>query len=154
MTNTLELKLKTKFPSILIELNNSSVTSCMKYGIEVDDGWYDLICNLCTELQEWSDLNKKQIVAKQIKEKFAGLRFYCGIDGDKDNVKDGSDFSQICKIISKYEALSYETCECTGGIGNICKRGFVYKTLSKESACLFGFKECNKSDWVVNNHEK
>lgn len=152
MTNTLELKLKTKFPSILIELNNSSVTSCMKYGIEVDDGWYDLICNLCTELQEWSDLNKKQIVAQQIKEKFAGLRFYYGIEGD--NVKDCSDFPQIYKIISKYEDISYNTCECTGGIGNICKRGFVYKTLSKESACLFGFKECNKSDWVVKSSEK
>lgn len=142
MTNTLELKLKTKFPSILIELDNSSVTSCMEYGIDVDDGWYDLIYNLCTELQEWSDLNKKQIVAKQIKEKFATLKFYYGIEGDK--VTDGSDFSQIYKIISKYEALSCETCECTGGIGNICKRGFVYKTLSKESACLFGFVKYEK----------
>ncbi len=140
MKNTLELKLKTKFPSILIELDNSTVMSCMKYGIEVDDGWYDLIYNLCTELQVWSDLNKKQIVAKQIKEKFAGLKFHYRIDGDK--VTDESNFSQIYKIISKYEALSYETCECTGGIGNICKRGFVYKTLSKESACLFGFVKC------------
>lgn len=84
-----------------------------------DDGWLQLIHDLIEELLAvgWN----KQI--KQIKEKFGGLRFYIG---------NGSE--EIFNIISKYESLSYETCEVCGEPGqnrNDCGwggRGW-YKTM-------------------------
>jgi hypothetical protein len=136
MTNSLELKLRGNFPKLLRDMYGSPKETCMAWGISCDDGWYDLIYNLCSELQCWSDAYGKQIVATQIKEKFGGLRFYISIDGDVSD--DG--WSQVNTIISKYEDISLDTCELTGGFGEMCKRGFLMKTLCKESAILCGFK--------------
>jgi hypothetical protein len=71
---------------------------------QVDEGWYPLIQNLIQELVElgWD----KKI--SQVKEKFGGLRFYT------DNTTD-----EMKKVISKYEILSYETCEICGGKGKL-----------------------------------
>lgn len=136
MTKSLELKLMGRFPKLLVDMYGSPRETCMAYGIACDDGWYDLIYNLCEELQGWSDVYGSQIVATQIKEKFGGLRFYVKIDGEaKENV-----WREVNTIISKYEDLSLETCELTGGYGEMCKRGFLMKTLCKGSAVLCGFK--------------
>ncbi len=69
---------------------------------ECDEGWYQLIKDLITDLIElgWN----KEIC--QVKEKFGGLRFY---------INEGSD--EIHARISKAEDLSYETCEITGKPG-------------------------------------
>lgn len=40
------------------------------------DGWFDLIDALCARLQEISERTGSQVVARQVKEKFGGLRFY------------------------------------------------------------------------------
>ena len=71
---------------------------------ECDDGWLQMIHDLIEELiaAEWD----KQIC--QIKEKFGGLRFY---------INSGSE--EIHDIISKYESLSYETCEVCGEKGEL-----------------------------------
>ena len=68
------------------------------------DGWLQLIHDLIEELLAagWD----KHIL--QIKEKFGGLRFYIG-----------SGSEEIHDIISKYEHLSYETCEVCGETGRI-----------------------------------
>jgi len=86
---------------------------------ECDDGWLQMIADLIEELiaAEWD----KQIC--QIKEKFGGLRFY---------INSGSE--EIHDIISKYENLSYETCEVCGEKGEIRKDcgwygGSWYKTM-------------------------
>lgn len=113
-----------------------SVT-CMTYGITCDDGWYDLIYNLCEELQSISDKIGKQLVATQIKEKFGTLRFYLKVVGD--NLTD-EEWESVLKTTRKYEKLSSETCELTGGFGKLHKRGYIYKTLCKESALLFGYE--------------
>lgn len=65
----------------------------------VEDGWFHLIYNLCTELKELYDsqgVPTNLIHVLQVKEKWGGLRFYVGdtIDGGQE-------------IISKYEDLSF-----------------------------------------------
>lgn len=142
MTKFLELKLRERFPKLLVDMYGNSQYTCMSYGISCDDGWYDLLYNLCEELQEWSDANRRQIIATQIKEKFGGLRFYIKVDGELSVSDEG--WSHIQSIISKYEDLSLETCELTGGKGEMCKRGFLMKTLCKESAILCGFNPVKK----------
>lgn len=78
-------------------------------GCECSDGWYDVIYNLCKELDELykeNNVNPRKIQVLQVKEKYGGLRFYTGglIPGGHD-------------IIDKYESLSLETCEICGKKG-------------------------------------
>ena len=74
MNKQLELKLKSSFPILLKNMYGKTNETCMAWGIQCDDGWYDLIFNLCKELQHWCDVNNVQLIAEQIKEKFGGLR--------------------------------------------------------------------------------
>lgn len=77
----------------------------------VGDGWLLLIKNLIEELIAigWD----RQIC--QVKEKFGGLRFYAN------DVPDGG-----LEIISRYEDLSYKTCETCGSTENITQtKGWI-----------------------------
>lgn len=128
MTRTLEDKLKSEFPLLLAEMHGSPQETCMAYGVECDDGWYELIHSLCKEVQEWSNRVGVQIVATQIKEKFGGLRFY--ISYKKGSVVPAKEWSELTDIINHYEDLALGTCEITGGNGTLSKRGFLYKTVA------------------------
>jgi len=115
-------KLIKKFPNIFKDL---------KY-IECDDGWFDIIYNLCKDVQQEIDNSGcEQVIAAQVKEKFAGLRFYAS---------GGNEVTDA--MIEKYCKLSRETCEITGGKGYTCQKNGWYKTLSTQSAILLGFKKC------------
>ncbi len=75
MQQDLSNKLREKYPKIL---NNQS--------IDCGDGWYGIIDNLCGVIQRYVDgvtryeddkeVHCPQVYATQVKEKFAGLRFY------------------------------------------------------------------------------
>lgn len=75
-----------------------------RYYCNCGDGWLQLIHDLIEELiaAGWD----KQTT--QVKEKFGGLRFY---------INSGSE--EIWNIISKYETLSYKTCETCGETGEL-----------------------------------
>jgi len=83
----------------------------MQCPCSIGEGWYQLVHNLMVELLEagWD----KHIC--QIKEKFGGLRFYIGSGNE-----------EIWNIISKYERLSYETCEQCGEVGELRRDGGNY----------------------------
>lgn len=122
MTDKNTEKLVNRFPSIFKE----------NFYFECDDGWFDIIFNLCKDMQhEINNSGCEQVVAAQVKEKFAGLRFYAS---------GGNEVTSA--MIDKYEKLSYETCEITGGKGDLCEKHQWYKTLSTQSALLLGFKKC------------
>jgi hypothetical protein len=84
----------------------------------IGEGWYELVKNLIDELivAGWD----KQIC--QVKEKFGGLRFYTNAMSD-----------ECHKIVSKYESLSYETCEKCGEPGRLRQGGWL-STLCDEHA--------------------
>ena len=82
------------------------------YAFGVSEGWYPIIKDLITELIAvgWD----KRLV--QCKEKFGGLRFYI------ETYPEGSQ-----EVITKYEKLSYETCEKCGKKGTNRKiKGWIY----------------------------
>lgn len=86
------------------------------YFFCVSDGWIPLIQKLIEEAIEagWD----KQVC--QVKEKFGGLRFYINSASD-----------EVFDIISKYEKLSYETCDVCGEKGELRKGGWLLTLCEK-----------------------
>lgn len=82
MTKDLELKLVEKYPKIYSEYGGDMKVTCMHWGFEHGDHWYDLINVLSYKIQNYIDWMQKngieidQVVAEQVKEKFGTLRFY------------------------------------------------------------------------------
>ena len=105
ITEELDKKLCRDFPRIFVERKLSPMQSAMARGFECGDGWYDIIHDLCTRIQEHCDKNPnvEQVQARQVKEKFGGLRFYVK-GGDK----------SVVKMIMDTENESYRTCEKCG----------------------------------------
>lgn len=56
------------------ELNVDHPPPIAFYGLQCGSGWYELIDNLCSDLEEIDP----EVKAHQVKEKFGGLRFYTG----------------------------------------------------------------------------
>jgi hypothetical protein len=95
--------------------------TAMCWGFECGDGWFNIINQLCSNIQHRIDWkNKKeevvpQVVAAQVKEKFGTLRFY--YDG-------GDDY--IHGLTSMAEAMSGVTCETCGKPGKFRGKGWYY----------------------------
>jgi hypothetical protein len=122
MTDKNTKKLVERFPNIFGK----------NFLFECDDGWFDIIFDLCRDMQqEVNNSGCEQVVAAQVKEKFAGLRFYSS---------GGNEVTHA--MIEKYSKLSSQTCEVTGGKGSLYEKNGWYKTLSAQSAILLGFKKC------------
>lgn len=104
----------------LAELEGQKVSFSL-FGIECDDGWYKLIDELCTRIESKLDKETDDFLVLQIKEKFAGLRFYVG--GTTDEILD---------LIDEYEEKSYTICEGCGNPGKtVCHYGW-YSTLCEK----------------------
>jgi hypothetical protein len=133
MNENLELKLQKKYPKILRDLYKSEYETCMAWGIECRDGWYDLLDEGMAKIQELCDSFSKdgrevQLVAAQIKSKFATLRFYVDIyDATKEET------NALYKIVDEMEQKSSITCEICGEKGKLYPKGW-HSTLCEEHA--------------------
>jgi len=77
MKKELQKQLFDKYPKIFRQKDLSMKETCMCWGIDTGDGWYNLLDMLCDQLQFNTERNKyPQIEATQVKEKFGALRFY------------------------------------------------------------------------------
>lgn len=107
--------------------NNSSTYFC-----ECESGWFDLLyITFSTIKNHLKHHPKTSFKFTQIKEKFAGLRFYS---------YNADDF--ISGVISLAESMSTRTCEICGNPGYVakCDGGYWVKTLCDNHA-----KELNYS---------
>ena len=113
MSPELQNKLYSKYPKIFVDKDKSMQESCMCWGIETPDDWYDIIDTLCHALtytySTSLDIDKEdakrlsikpirfreedcyiysvecpQIIAEQVKEKYGTLRFYFRLDNNED----------------------------------------------------------------------
>ena len=119
MKNELEQQLYNEFPSLFADRNKPETRSLMCYGIDIGDGWYDIMHRLCEEITKL-DVSKK-FRFFQIKEKFGQLRIY-GTD-DNFGVK------EIYDLISRAENESSKTCEYCGSVDEVKSSGRWIKTL-------------------------
>lgn len=77
MKDELQNQLFECYPAIFTERTLPDTETAMCRGIEVGDGWFDLIDALCARLQWATDHDDApQVVATQVKEKLGQLRFY------------------------------------------------------------------------------
>lgn len=106
--------------------------SCMAFGIECGDGWYELISSMCSQIEsheknlemnnEWKSKEDSEfepehyqkVVFDQIKQKFGGLRVY--YSGGDDH---------ISGVISMAEEFSYKLCEVCGNKGKASKNSWI-----------------------------
>jgi len=123
MKQELQNKLFYKFPEIFQDKNLPMSQSCMCWGIECGDGWFNLLDELCTELNK---LNCK-IVAEQVKEKFGTLRFYFRVENDEtiDKEKANQLWDEANDLVDKADAKSAKTCEICGAEGKPNKNGWI-----------------------------
>ena len=134
MKKELELKLVEKYPKILCDYGGDMQKTCMHWGMECGDGWYDLLNDLLEKLDYISKHSGVQVVADQIKAKFGTLRFYYSTIIKKDfNVEPIVD-KIISDIVAAAERQSAYVCENTGKRGFSCSRMGWLKTLSREEA--------------------
>ena len=88
MNKDLQETLYQKYPAIFRQKDLDKTKTCMCWGIETPDRWYDVIYKLCETIQNhinWNNL--KQIEFTQVKEKFGSLRVYYN---DKNQWIDGA----------------------------------------------------------------
>lgn len=108
--------------------------SLMSFGFECGDGWFQLIWNLCEDLEKQikKELNPKETTkallnddhgfrVQQVKEKFGGLRFYTSSGSEKiyDLIEKAENKSEtICEICGKPGKLSSDR----GWMSTICRK--------------------------------
>ena len=79
----------------------------------VGNGWFYLLDSLCERLQFWTDHNgAPQLLAAQVKEKFAGLSFYVQCANREERIA-----GEQHGMIRMAGAVSLHTCEVCGGPG-------------------------------------
>lgn len=122
MNKDLDKFLCAQYPKLFAQRMHRPRDTAMCWGFECGDGWFNVIDNLCKEIQEYLDNNPhiEQIHAVQVKEKYGGLRFYL-------------DFSteEIDKMIRKAEVEASKTCDVCGKPGELGGSGW-YATRCEE----------------------
>ena len=118
MKEELELELVRKYPTIFRDYRGDMRQTCMAWGMECGDGWYNLIDKLCSDLEQLG----VEVVATQVKEKYGTLRFYCTVAGEKAD--------EAWDLINKAEDDSAKICEVCGKKGRLYGGGW-YATRCK-----------------------
>jgi hypothetical protein len=119
MKPELQKQLVDKYPLIFKDYGGDPTVTCMAWGIDVGDGWYDLIDQLCGLLTWFTDPKHTsdpipQVTATQCKEKYGGLRFYH--DG-------GNRYAE--GVVDMAEAMSFKICEDCGNAGKVNESGWL-----------------------------
>jgi hypothetical protein len=134
MKQELQDELYGKYPSLFSNKDKSIRESCMAWGIEHGDGWYDLLSSVCWRIfqhekniadrirvrneagkeNSQSDLDYIPVKFDQIKEKFGGIRIY---------YTGGDDY--VNGVVSLADEMSYKICEVCGNSGKPNKGGWI-----------------------------
>ena len=134
MDAELEQKLYDKYPILFDNRHKSPMSSCMAFGCEVGNGWYELLASVCWRIfqheeniksrREYLEKNNPEklknepeyfpVKFDQIKEKYGGLRIY--FSGGDDYVEG---------VVGMAEEYSYKVCEVCGNSGKPNESGWI-----------------------------
>jgi hypothetical protein len=125
MKQELDELLCKKYPKMMVNRLKPMMETCMCWGFECGDGWFNILDQLMGNIQhhiDWKNKNSEvvaQVTLDQVKEKFGTLRFYYSGGDD-----------EISGMVRMAESMSGVTCEeCSapaethgpGWIRTICK---------------------------------
>jgi hypothetical protein len=127
----LEQQLVSKYPELFKQYGGNPQETCLAFGIECGDGWYNIIDTLCDAIQSevkwinrlWSHFNYS-CTAVQVKEKYGSLRFYYEFTyatglSNEDFRHLTSSMDRIGGMTTLAEKISAITCE---NCGDKCER--------------------------------
>lgn len=120
MKQELDKLLCERYPKIFAERHSPMTETAMCWGFEHGEGWFNIIDQLCGNIQNHIDWQAKQgreipqVVAEQVKEKFGTLRFYYR---GGDDIIDG--------MVRMAESMSGVTCEECGAPGETGGQGWI-----------------------------
>jgi hypothetical protein len=117
-----------KYPKMMVNRNKDMKETCMCWGFDCGDGWYNIINQLCANIQhhiDWKNRKEEivpQVTVDQVKEKFGSLRFY---------FTGGDDY--IRGMATMAESMSGVTCEECGNPGSTLGRGWLTTLCEKHA---------------------
>lgn len=134
MDQELQNQLFEKYPQFFSNKDKGIQSSCMAWGCECGNGWYEILASLCWMIRQHEDnkaLTKKYLEENdseklkqepeyfpvkfdQIKEKYGTLRVYFS-GGDE----------YVEGLVSMAEAISGKICEVCGNKGQPNKGGWI-----------------------------
>lgn len=98
------------FPELFRGKTLPITQNLMPFGFECDDGWFNLIYKLASDITAYAHEAMLHPIAVQVKEKYGGLRFYVH-EGDR----------HIDDLCDTAEANSYRICEVCGKLGELAE---------------------------------
>ena len=123
----LENKLVEKYPAMFVNYRGDLRETCMAFGFECGDGWYDILNKLCGLISfkiEWFRSvmpdAKLNLIVDQVKEKYGTLRFYYSFQYEYESLTDSQRtridawMSEIAGMVQMAEEMSSITCESCG----------------------------------------
>jgi len=108
------------YPKMMVNRYKDMKETCMCWGFECGDGWFQILNQLMGNIQHYIDWKNKdgevvpQVVLDQVKEKFGTLRFY---------YTGGDDY--IRGMVTMAESMSSVTCEECGKPGTSTGGGWI-----------------------------
>lgn len=118
----------TTFPKMFVNRYKPMTETAMCWGFECGDGWFNIINQLCANIQhhiDWKNRKEEvvpQVTVDQVKEKFGSLRFY---------FTGGDDY--IRGLATMAESMSGVTCEQCGNPGSTVGRGWLTTLCEKHA---------------------
>jgi hypothetical protein len=119
MKTDTETKLVRKYPKLFEQYGKDPRKTCMAWGLECGDGWFDILGDLCEKLSKYDGIE-----FAQVKEKFGLLRVYInGVSGD---IAD-----EVYSLIDDAEIKSGDVCELCGEPGEGRSGGWIHTLCDK-----------------------
>jgi hypothetical protein len=124
MKQELDALLCERYPKMMVNRYKDMQETCMCWGFECGDGWFNILDQLMGNIQhhiDWKNRTEEvvpQVTLDQVKEKFGTLRFY---------YTGGDDY--ISGMVTMAEAMSGCTCESCGNPANRDSDGGWVRTI-------------------------
>lgn len=116
-----EKLLADRFPDFWNDLYGDETATCMAHGFQCGDGWFQLIWNLCEEIEAALKSDPVEgFKVEQVKEKFGSLRFYVSDENPRIEhaIKQAGELSEVtCENCGSREGRirvsnGWHTCRC------------------------------------------
>lgn len=127
-------KLFDKYPAIFQDKDKPMSQTCMCWGIDVGNGWYNIVKRICEMLDDIYYKTGVLFVADQVKEKYGTLRFYYHDEGRLTKISKEERlqlYNKVSNFIGKMEKMSGTICEECGKPGNLRSRGWIITLCDK-----------------------